>query len=98
MDTEKVIVVESSKPQNTKFVKCPVCGISVEYNLLETVQSFKIKCYNCQNQFLPNQEESKSKSGENKIDTSLIFIKFRNPGIGNLKKKKDNYNYSKRKM
>jgi len=78
MATEE-LVIESRKPQNVKVVKCSACGTSVEYILPETTQSFKIKCYNCQNQFSPNQgsskvsEGEKTREGEKKNEKQTLF-------------------------
>jgi len=55
MATEEV-VIESRKPQNIKVINCPSCKASVEYVVPENIQSFKIKCYSCQNEFSPVQE------------------------------------------
>jgi len=74
MVTEEV-VVESRKPQNVKVSKCPECGNSVEYNQPENSQSFKIKCYNCQYQFSPNEEKPKTKEGEKKNEKPSFFAR-----------------------
>ncbi|ORY73951.1 DnaJ-domain-containing protein [Neocallimastix californiae] len=68
------LVIESRRPQNTKIVKCPICGSSVEYIQPETTQSYKIKCYNCLNEFSPNQDNSKTREDEKPCETEYYDI------------------------
>ncbi|ORY73955.1 hypothetical protein LY90DRAFT_666408 [Neocallimastix californiae] len=75
------IIIESINPQSQVYDKCPHCNSAVKYSQLKTDKSLKIKCYNCESYFSPNQKQSKTEDVKKIIKFSNIIDKFRKPGI-----------------
>jgi len=75
------IIIESINPQSQVYDKCPHCNSAVKYSQLKTDKSLKIKCYNCESYFSPNQKQSKTEDVKEIIKFSNIIDKFRKPGI-----------------